>query len=285
MANMTENILTYYFGNGGKTNNKPSELNTSELPNKTLANNHECEIELPTCFNYNDDNSAMNRSILIQESPNFDDTSIQHLINNNGIKIAYLSFSSIPSKNNIKKIIDLLINNDNQDILCLVGVYNLANTILEYAGFSLNLFVKFEPKGSKFFIGSDSGMVIISRYPCVVSFIESSDYNLFSDKFCRYGILKASIYLPNRFIPIVLYCTNIQERISYKFYDRFSTILYNTIILCDYSENFAGKVQCGNFKPVELQAGIYSTFPETIYSINSSYGSLTDIIHNIEISY
>jgi hypothetical protein len=128
-------------------------------------------------------------------------------------------------------------------------------------------------------------MVIVSRYPCIVSFIESSDYNIFSDKFCRYGILKASIYLPNKFIPIVLYCTNIQARYFYKFYERFSNILYNTIILCDYRENLSSKVQCGNFKPIELQAGVYSTFPETTYSINSSYGSLTDIIHNIEINY
>jgi len=291
---MTENILTYYFGIGEK-DTSISTTDDEKLKTPVTSTAIECEIELSTIVNNADlyDKNKFNetiriiddRGIVIHDNTNIEDASIQHLINNTGLNISYLSFSSTPSKENIKKIINLLINTENRDVICLVGVYNLANAILEYAGYYLHLFVKFEPKGSKFFIGSDSGMVIVSRYPCIIEFTESTEWNIFNDKFCRYGILKTYIYLPNSFIPIALYCTNIQKNNIHIFYNKLTQVLYNSVVICDYKEAFAKQIHCENFKPIEFHAGIYSTFPETIYNINNTYGSLTNSIHNIDIVY
>ena len=83
----------------------------------------------------------------------------------------------------------------------------------------------------------------------------------------------------------MVYCTNLQKRVQHRFLENINQNTENTIIISDYRDVLSTNLNCINYKSNIVQIGVHSNLINSIYTIDYSGGSLTNLIHNIQFNY
>ena len=105
---------------------------------------------------------------------------------------------------NISKYIRYLFTDEKIDIICLQEVWekNIYDLIIKNLN-DLNLFHTFPPTSKKYCVGEHSGLLIISKYPIILSDFEIYDKLNFTCLMTNKGIQYVTIKVNNDYISLI----------------------------------------------------------------------------------
>tara|TARA_Y100000389_G_scaffold92630_1_gene89396 strand:+ start:463 stop:1332 length:870 start_codon:yes stop_codon:yes gene_type:complete len=105
---------------------------------------------------------------------------------------------------NISKYIRYLFTDEKIDIICLQEVWekNIYDLIIKNLN-DLNLFHTFPPTSKKYCVGEHSGLLIISKYPIILSDFEIYDKSNFTCLMTNKGIQYVTIKVNNDYISLI----------------------------------------------------------------------------------